>query len=65
MVNKAKILAKTLKHGTGEPYISQLYDSMRTAVYGLPGTSSIQMKDLVKELALLLDKVEPSSAEDD
>jgi hypothetical protein len=65
MISKEKTLAKIIKHQIGQPYVDQLYDSMRTAVYGLPGTDAIQMKDLVKELSVLLDKVEPSSAEDD
>lgn len=65
MEKKAKVLAKILKHQVGQPYIDQLYNSMRTAVYGLPGTDSIQMKDLVQELSIVLNKVDPASADDD
>lgn len=65
MQNRAKVLAKVIERGIGKPYIDQLYDSIRTGVYGLPGTGAIQLKDLVKELAELLDKVEPSSSESD
>lgn len=59
MDNRAKALAKIIKFHIGEPYISQLYDSMRTSVYGLPGTSAIQLKDLVEQLSKVLNKVEP------
>lgn len=67
MVDKSKRvrnLARSIDFGLGEPYKTELYNCLRTAVYGLPGSSAVQAKDLVHELAKIMDKPDPSSAAD-
>lgn len=62
---RTRQLAKWLVQQTGKPAIDQLYDCLRTAVYGLPGRGAVKAEDLVHELAYLLDKHPPDSDKSD
>lgn len=48
---RAQNLAKGIKAGLSHSYFTELYDCLRTAVYGVPGSSVVQISDLVDELA--------------
>lgn len=58
---KTRQLAKCIVQQIGKPSIDQLYDALRTTVYGLPGNSAVSTEDLLHCLAELLDKPDPSS----
>jgi hypothetical protein len=55
-------LAAVLYSRLGEPAISELYNSLRRTIYGIPA-GSVEAADLLHELADLLGKPDPSETD--